>query len=476
MRLMLRRAWGVALVAMLAVVASFAGIDTVKAQSAPDYYRGYTTSYPSEDGPVDMYRVAAWNRESMGHIDTNDGYESEPAFCFNMDLQPPSDIKNSNHVEYQRSFDLRTAADKGPETTPRIDDSAEFTAAVVKVIYNGFGYDASSIKERYGLTQNEFYIATQHAVWYYTDSRFGATGEVPTASRLAGHSPIRVGEAAQAMLGFGDVQLVEPPKDATLTVYNTDMTYRDGRQFQNLLTVTIRHGEDGPPIEKPGAPSIATQVKVDGNASSAEAPAQIEATTQAHVIDTVSYQNFEAGKEYTFKGELVDLSEGNKVVATAEVQHVVENSHGTVDVDFGRVDNLQSGHTYVVFESAMRTEGGVAVECECAVEHKDPKDKAQTFVVSPKPEAPAETDKPEAPSETDKPEAPAETDKPEAPAETPSVKGGSELPTKPSPAAAPKSQNKSMLANTGVNATLAIVAGTVLLGVGFVLMRRSNRA
>lgn len=83
------------------------------------------------------------------------------------------------------------------------------------------------------------------------------------------------------------------------------------------------------------------------------------------IIDTVTYTNLIAGREYTLKGYLVDRatqmplrdSEGNLVSSTKNF--VANNANGTVDMEF-KFDSTGLGdHILVVFEDIYDTESGV---------------------------------------------------------------------------------------------------------------------
>lgn len=131
---------------------------------------------------------------------------------------------------------------------------------------------------------------------------------------------------------------------------------------------------------------IATTVKA-GSATGAEhAPATVNASEVANgieVVDTIDYHGLEAGKEYTFYGTLVDITDGNREVATASTTTTVISTNGSVKVNFGKVEGLLGGHKYVVFERARQTDGnGNQVPGTTEYVHENPNDQAQTVVVN----------------------------------------------------------------------------------------------
>ncbi|WKD60285.1 hypothetical protein CCICO_01155 [Corynebacterium ciconiae DSM 44920] len=397
---------------MLAAVALLVGViavglpATAQATEGQDY-RGFTTATP-----FSHFRVTEWTGQDVAQTD------GEVAFCFNQRLAPPTSADSNYPVRMTSSYDLLEAANKPSSgTRSAFDNNEEFTEAILRTIYNGYGFNAAGIKERFGLSEGDFYHATQLAVWRYTDNMFTANGSrEASAESIAAVDPhaannFNVARAAAALLGKdSEVKLAKHPEDAVIRVYVTDQTPQmsgsvAARGFQNLLTVEMTHGKGGervvvegntpqaPKKENRGPSSMRTTVSVEGKKASSETPVELEANevSQAvHVVDTIAFEGFEKDKEYTFTGELMDLND-DRVVATATQVETVKDAKGTVKVDFGE-RNLEPGHSYVVFEKAVRSEGGQPVEGGHEVVHRDREDRAQTIVVKSAPvELPGES-------------------------------------------------------------------------------------
>ena len=63
------------------------------------------------------------------------------------------------------SYDLLGASNKtGFGTSSAFENSDEFNDAILRTIYNGYGFDAAGIKDRFSLSEGDFYHATQLAV------------------------------------------------------------------------------------------------------------------------------------------------------------------------------------------------------------------------------------------------------------------------------------------------------------------------
>jgi TQXA domain-containing protein len=131
------------------------------------------------------------------------------------------------------------------------------------------------------------------------------------------------------------------------------------------------------PTTPSNTPSVKTTVSVDGT-SSTSSKAVETSNTNVKVVDTVFYENLTAGTKYTLKGQLMDVTSGESVAATATMTFTPDTTNGSVNLDFGSV-NVQAGHKYVVYESLYE---GETAEGTPVAEHKDKSDTAQTFIVT----------------------------------------------------------------------------------------------
>lgn len=151
--------------------------------------------------------------------------------------------------------------------------------------------------------------------------------------------------------------------DITFTFDSSVMEGSTAAVFEDLLHENVR---------------VTTHSDITDNGQSVEYP---KIRTKAHdkntgdhngtigpettIIDTVTYTNLIAGREYTLKGYLVDRvtqmplrdSEGNLVSSIKNF--VANNANGTVDMEF-KFDSTGLGdHILVVFEDIYDTESGV---------------------------------------------------------------------------------------------------------------------
>ena len=151
---------------------------------------------------------------------------------------------------------------------------------------------------------------------------------------------------------------------------------------------------------------IDTKVTVNGKTIVDGKPVTVteqDVTNGLKVTDEITYSGLVAGAKYRFEGQLqhVEFNEAGEVVKVTPVTEVkltdvlaAENGAGTATVDFGTLTELTAGETYVVYERAIPLDGNnqpttnsdgtpkdSSKDNRKVVEHKDPKDKAQTFEV-----------------------------------------------------------------------------------------------
>ena len=151
---------------------------------------------------------------------------------------------------------------------------------------------------------------------------------------------------------------------------------------------------------------IDTKVTVNGKTIVDGKPVTVteqDVTNGLKVTDEITYSGLVAGAKYRFEGQLqhVEFNEAGEVVKVTPVTEVkftdvvaAENGSGTATVDFGTLTELTAGETYVVYEVAIPLDGNdqpttnpdgtpkdSSKDNRKVVEHKDPKDKAQTFEV-----------------------------------------------------------------------------------------------
>lgn len=103
------------------------------------------------------------------------------------------------------------------------------------------------------------------------------------------------------------------------------------------------------------------------------------ASTEAEVVDTLSYTNAIVGKEYVIQGTLMDKATGEPVLAndkpvTATGSFVANQPDGTTQVEFSFDASGLAGHDLVAFEELYKD--GILVAT-----HADINDRAQTVVV-----------------------------------------------------------------------------------------------
>ena len=130
-----------------------------------DQYIGRIDPYQYSDYGFSIY-VSPENQPNI----------SEIAYCFNMDLWEPDGIGHEdayNNLRFTKEDATRNNISKIVRK-PRNSISlgtwtwANFSKRILDIIYNGFPYNASGLQDN--LTNGQFRLVTQKAIWYYTDS------------------------------------------------------------------------------------------------------------------------------------------------------------------------------------------------------------------------------------------------------------------------------------------------------------------
>ena len=121
------------------------------------------------------------------------------------------------------------------------------------------------------------------------------------------------------------------------------------------------------------------EIRIGTYAAAADGTKEIKASAAAEVIDTVSYENINVGREYTIKGVLMDNETGEPIIendapVTAETKFVPDKANGTVEVKFTFNTGLVAGKQLVVFETMYDGNAEVA-------SHTDIEDEEQTITV-----------------------------------------------------------------------------------------------
>lgn len=166
------------------------------------------------------------------------GMDDIIAYCFNFSKEFPN-IKalnrqeTSNFQKYiKKSADITTIeslADKEKLKGNALND------ALKKVIYNGYGHDSSNLAEKYHLSDSDFRLITQYAVWYYTE---GFTEDYIPKELQQNKSSV---EVYQLLTAKGNQNLLTSPEEnIELTLYQYQSDDYSQKMYQNLLSIEIK--------------------------------------------------------------------------------------------------------------------------------------------------------------------------------------------------------------------------------------------
>lgn len=156
---------------------------------------------------------------------------TEVAYCYNFDKTFPGTLgENFSKIANASADDFQNLVGNS-----RVYGE-ELKTKILKICYEGYPKNSKSMKERYGLSDDEFCLITQAAVWYYTDSRnVIARGEYYDQATKY-QSIVRkdnVQRAFQALINT-DIPL---PVNYELDLYKPT---NGGSRVQNLLSTKIK--------------------------------------------------------------------------------------------------------------------------------------------------------------------------------------------------------------------------------------------
>lgn len=193
--------------------------DTAQMRTIEPGYIGWLTR--STTGYKDKLFVAKTGVENT----------TEVAYCYNFNKTFPGTLgENFSKIANASADDFQNLVGNS-----RVYGE-ELKTKILKICYEGYPKNSKSMKERYGLSDDEFCLITQAAVWYYTDSRnVIARGEYYDQATKY-QSIVRkdnVQRAFQALINT-DIPL---PVNYELDLYKPT---NGGSRVQNLLSTKIK--------------------------------------------------------------------------------------------------------------------------------------------------------------------------------------------------------------------------------------------
>ncbi|MBQ9624886.1 MAG: VaFE repeat-containing surface-anchored protein [Clostridia bacterium] len=174
--------------------------------------------------------------------------------------------------------------------------------------------------------------------------------------------------------------VVNKNQDITADPYETTNVANHKDRADNNQIIRIVDGTTPPPSD----PRITTSVSVVAS-TGPKTPSlsgikleDVDVVDPVAVTDTITYSGMTAGETWNISGTLMDITNGpanaTAVAWATGSNYSATGETGTWEMDFGNV-SLELDHYYVVYEEATRTSDNKYIE------HKNPRDKAQTIVV-----------------------------------------------------------------------------------------------
>ncbi|MSR93709.1 VaFE repeat-containing surface-anchored protein [Clostridiaceae bacterium 68-1-5] len=164
------------------------------------------------------------------------------------------------------------------------------------------------------------------------------------------------------------------------------------KQVSDGWLVDVKNHPEQPYVNPEG--KISTTVKADDSTASETALAEVAEASVGDgvaVVDTIHYTGLVEGKEYDVTGTLYEVKDGVVVGDAKATKTAVltagKDGKGDWELDFGTVEGLEVGKSYVVYEKAVSKEnlvdadGDKKPESKQEVKHENPADKSQTFII-----------------------------------------------------------------------------------------------
>ncbi len=335
--------------------------------SAEDIYYGYTSSsYGFDDGSRSI--LAA-------HLIVDK--DASLAYCFNHERANPSN--SSNPSTYTKTFNVTPEQLKANCESSL--DAATLYDAVMKVLYNGYPNDSSDIKTRYNysntegeyvLTDAEFQVLTQLAIWHFTndedydDEEENYTGRVKTTYTTVFTELIR---------NPIDPETGEPERDENGKVIKSKRVHKEKYD----LYMKVYHALiDSANLSYPSDFKLNLYLSTNGNIQNLMLPTMLDEKTQISVIKKWSDNDNQDGirpnkvkvqllaNDVEVPGQQVELSAANNWTATFEnldyrveangdpitytVKEITQIDGYEAEVRTGKQD-YDSNHDYVIWNS-----------------------------------------------------------------------------------------------------------------------------
>ncbi|MCY7156761.1 Cna B-type domain-containing protein [Streptococcus gallolyticus] len=143
---------------LLSVLCFLGGEKGVLAESnSLETFRGYVNN----DGKSSESRLG------INNIYIDDNSQTIVGYCFNIKKQYPS-MYGDRYTKY-----TNVTAEQMKENSSSTLEDAVLYDSVMKVLYNGYPNNGSSIQQKYQLTDDQFRGITQLVIWKFTDSYTG---------------------------------------------------------------------------------------------------------------------------------------------------------------------------------------------------------------------------------------------------------------------------------------------------------------
>ena len=278
--------------------------------TADTTYRGY----------INNAGKSSDSRMSINHLYVDDDGKAVITYCFNFHKNYPL----SSGTSYEKYANVTSEQMKENSSSNMVD--SELYDAIMKVLYNGYPNNNSGIKEKYGLTDDEFRAITQYAIWHFTDNTYISDSYFQNAQRQGAYSELT------------DVANLAYPADFKLNLYISQDSTKQNLMAAEVLTentvvkeytsVSVNKvWDDADNQDGQRSSEVTVQLLANGVEVSGQQLVLSDANGWNGTFENLDkYDSDNVLIDYTVK-EVTDLSGYQSVVSGSDNNYTITNTH-----------------------------------------------------------------------------------------------------------------------------------------------------
>ncbi|MCY7192073.1 Cna B-type domain-containing protein [Streptococcus gallolyticus] len=300
----------IAFALVITFLVSLSAINVAAETDSSTIYKGY----------INNAGKSSDSRMSINHLYVDDDGKAVVTYCFNFHKNYPL----SSGTPYEKYANVTSEQMKANSSSNMVD--SELYDAIMKVLYNGYPNNNSGIKEKYGLTDDEFRAITQYAIWHFTDNTYISDSYFQNAQRQGAYSELT------------DVANLTYPADFKLNLYISQDSTRQNLMAAEVLTentvvkeytsVSVNKvWDDANNQDGQRSSEVTVQLLANGVEVSGQQLVLSDANGWNGTFENLDkYDSDNVLIDYTVK-EVTDLSGYQSVVSGSDNNYTITNTH-----------------------------------------------------------------------------------------------------------------------------------------------------